>query len=304
MPVLSFVFCVQGDTPHEKRPKLGSNAVEVKGKDKLPKTLDTAPAESAKPDEMKLLNLTEHEKVFDIGKSSKNESKQDSHRLVRTGLQKEGSRVIFGIPKPGKKRKFMEVSKHYVGHGSSKTVDRNDSVKSANFLMPQGSGSRGWRTGSKNDTKEKFVADSKPKTGKPPGLLGGRVVSSKNVSVSGSLSLATDLAGHRAMTKDSSNHSKNASQCESQAGKAPTTASTDGGPMFSSLATSTDTLRTKRTFTSRASKGKLAPASDKLGKGEGEKALNDKPTKSTSDVSEPRRSNRRIQPTSRVCFSD
>lgn len=237
-------------------------------------------AESTKPDDdLELLNLTENEKVFNIGKNT------------RSALQKEESKVIFGVPKPGKKRKFMEVSKHYVAHRSS----RNDLAKDANSSIPQSSELRGWRNSSKNDnTKEKLGADSKPKTkfGKLQGAL-GRVIPPRNPSVS-----------NTKMTKDSSNHLKNASESENQAEKAPST--TDGATqvpiVFSSLPTSTDTIRTKRTLTSRASKGKLALAGDKLRKCE--KALIDKPTKSTSesDVHEPRRSNRRIQPTSRVCY--
>ncbi|XP_061368295.1 uncharacterized protein LOC133311286 isoform X2 [Gastrolobium bilobum] len=290
----------EGDTPQEKRPKLGSHATEVKGKDKMSKGIDAV--ESANPDEMRLLNLTENDKVFNIGKSSKNENKPDAQRVTRTGLQKEGSRVIFGVPKPGKKRKFMEVSKHYVAHGSSKINDRNDSVKLANFLMPQGSGSRGWKNSSKYDTKEKLGADSKPKTfksGKPRSVL-GRGVPPKDISLSNAFSLTNDLTER---IKDSSNHFKNASQSESQADRAPYSATdrvTEGPILFSSLATSADALPTKKTSTSRASKGKLAPAGDKFGKGQVEKALNDNPMNSTSDVAEPRRSNRRIQPTSRL----
>ena len=98
--------------------------------------------ESANPGKLRLLDLTENDRVFNIGKYSKNENKSDAHRMVRTGLQKEGSRVIFGVPKPGKKRKFMEVSKHYVAHENSKIGDRNDSVKLTNFLMPPSSGPR------------------------------------------------------------------------------------------------------------------------------------------------------------------
>ncbi|CAJ1928519.1 unnamed protein product [Sphenostylis stenocarpa] len=256
----------EGDTPHEKRPKLVSHAVEVKGKDKMSKGIDTV--ESAKPDEITSLNLTENDKVFNIGKNSKNENKLDAHRMVRTGLQKE-SKVIFGVPKQGKKRKFMEVSKHYVAHESSKTNDRSDSVKLANFLMPPSSGPRGWKNGS----KEKHGADSKTKT------------------------------SHTERIKESSNHLKNTSQNESKVERAPHTA-TDGatqGPiLFSSLLTSVDALPAKRASSSRASKGKLAPARDKMGKGDAEKAINDNPLKSASDVVEPRRSNRRIQPTSRV----
>ncbi|CAI8589138.1 unnamed protein product [Vicia faba] len=263
----------KGDTPHEKRPKLGSSdAVDVKGKEKMSKNIEAA--ESANPDDLELLNLTENEKVFNIGKNT------------RSALQKEGSKVIFGVPKPGKKRKFMEVSKHYNAHGSR--------VKDANSSMPQGSELRGWRNSSKNDTKEKLGADSKPKTkfGKPQGVL-GRVIPPRNPSVSSTK-----------MTKDSSNHIKNASQSDSQAERAPSTTevATQVPIVFSSLPTSTDTLRTKRTLTSRASKGKLALAGDKLRKGGGEKTSIDKPLKSTSesDVHEPRRSNRRIQPTSRL----
>ncbi|XP_050907061.1 uncharacterized protein LOC127120606 isoform X4 [Lathyrus oleraceus] len=267
----------KGDTPHEKRPKLGSsNAVDVKGKEKMSKNVDVA--ESTNPDDLELLNLTENEKIFNIGKNT------------RSAFQKEESKVTFGVPKPGKKRKFMEVSKHYVAHGSS----RNDSAKDANSSIPQGSELRGWRNSSKSDTKEKLGADSKPKTkfGKPQGAL-GRVIPPRNPS-----------ASNTKLTKDSSNHLKGASQSESQAERAPST--TDGATqvpiVFSSLPTSTDTLRTKRTLTSRANKGKLALAGDKLRKGGGEKASIDKPTKSTSesDVHEPRRSNRRIQPTSRL----
>jgi len=126
----------------------------------MSKSIDTV--ESAKPDQMTLLNLTENDKVFNIGKNSKNQNKLDPHRMARNGLQKEGSKVVFGVPKPGKKRKFMEVSKHYVEHESSKANDISDSVKLSNFLMPPTSGSRGWKNGS----KDKHGADSKAKTSK------------------------------------------------------------------------------------------------------------------------------------------
>ncbi|XP_027912993.1 uncharacterized protein LOC114173009 isoform X1 [Vigna unguiculata] len=258
----------EGDTPQEKRPKLGTHAVEVKGKDKMPKGVDAV--ESAKSDETTLLNLTENDKVFNIGKNSKNQNKQDAQRTMRNGLQKE-SKVIFGLPKPGKKRKFMEVSKHYVAHESSKANDTSDSVKLANFLMPPSSGSRGWKNGS----KEKHGADSKGKTSTTERI------------------------------KEYSSHLKNASQSESKVERAPqSTTTTDGTTqapiLFSSLVSSVDALPPKRASSSRASKGKLAPARDKMGKGDTDKALNDNSIKSASDVVEPRRSNRRIQPTSRL----
>ncbi|XP_019445049.1 PREDICTED: uncharacterized protein LOC109348895 isoform X2 [Lupinus angustifolius] len=292
----------QGDTPNEKRPKLGSPAVEVKGKDKMSTTIDAV--ESANPDERRILNLTENDKVFNIGKSIKNDNKPDTQRLARSGLQKDDSRVVFGVPKPGKKRKFMEVSKHYVAHGSSKTNDGNDSVKLSNFLMPQGSGSRVWKNSSQNDSKEK-PADFKPKpfkSGKPQSAV-GRVIPPKDSS-SNAFSLTTDLTGHTERIKDPSNLFKSAPQNESrQVGRAPYSASdgtTGRSILFSSRTTSTDALPPKRAPTSRANKGKLAPAGGKFGKGDAGKAINNTPNKSTSDVIEPRRSNRRIQPTSRL----
>ncbi|RYR58695.1 hypothetical protein Ahy_A05g024579 isoform B [Arachis hypogaea] len=289
----------EGDTPNEKRLKL-SNPADVNGQDNMSKNIDAT--ESSNSDGLRLLNLTENEKVFNIGNSSKNENKLDTHRTARTGLQKEGSKVIFGVPKPGKKRKFMEVSKHYVAQ-ESKISDKNDSVKLANFLMPpQSSGPRGWKNSSKNDTRERLGADSKPKTsrsGRPHSAFGRAIPPKDNPSSASSLS--SDLPGHTERIKDST-HFKNASQGENQLEKAPytTDGATQGPILFSSLATSTDAVPAKKTSTSRASKGKLAPAGGKLGKGETEKPSND-PIKSTSDaIEQPRRSNRRIQPTSRL----
>lgn len=116
--------------------------------------------------------------------------------------------------------------------------------------------------------------------------------------------LSNDLTGHTERIKDSSNQFKNASQSESKVERAPHSASdgATGSILFSTLATSVDAHPTKRASSSRASKGKLAPARVKSGKVEMEKALNDNPMKSASDMVEPRRSNRRIQPTSRVSF--
>lgn len=302
MPALSCMFGMQGDTPHEKRVKLGSPAVEVKGKDRILK--GTTAVESANPGELRLLDLTENEKVFNIGKNSKNENKSDAHRMVRTGLPKEGSRGIFGIPKPGKKRKFMEVSKHYVADGTSKINDGNDSVKLSNFLIPQGTGgSRGLKNTSKNDTKEKHGAGSRPafKSGKQQSVS-GRVIPPKENTLS--TSRTNDMTNRAERIKDSSSNFKNVSQSENQVERASYSGNIGAGVgpiLYSSLESLTDSHPTKKTSTSRASKGKLAPAGGgRLAKIDEEKAFNGNPVKSTSDIAEPRRSNRRIQPTSRV----
>lgn len=293
---------MQGDTPHEKRPKLGSHAQElVKGKGKISKS--TGAVESTNPIESRLLKLSEDDKVFNVGKNNKNEMKPDAHRLARSGLQKEGPRVIFGVPKPGKKRKFMEVSKHYVADGKSRNDDGNDSVKPANSTIPQASGSRGWKTSSIKDTKEKPGADFKPtsKSGKLQSVL-GRGIPSKQKPLSNSHT--NDLTGRTERIKDSSSHFNNASQSENQVERASSHSETTGAKptLYSSLASSTDSHPTKKPLTSRVSKGKLAPAGGRSGRVEVEKkAVNGNSAKSTSEeVPEPRRSNRKIQPTSRV----
>ncbi|XP_012573634.1 protein SWOLLEN 1-like isoform X3 [Cicer arietinum] len=292
----------EGDTPHEKRPKLGSHAQElVKGKGKISKS--TGAVESTNPIESRLLKLSEDDKVFNVGKNNKNEMKPDAHRLARSGLQKEGPRVIFGVPKPGKKRKFMEVSKHYVADGKSRNDDGNDSVKPANSTIPQASGSRGWKTSSIKDTKEKPGADFKPtsKSGKLQSVL-GRGIPSKQKPLSNSHT--NDLTGRTERIKDSSSHFNNASQSENQVERASSHSETTGAKptLYSSLASSTDSHPTKKPLTSRVSKGKLAPAGGRSGRVEVEKkAVNGNSAKSTSEeVPEPRRSNRKIQPTSRL----
>ena len=289
---------MQGDTPREKRPKLGGPTIEAKGKGKMLTSMDAV--EPVNHGKLRSLNLTENEKAFNIGKTSKNENKPNTQRMARTGLQKEGSKVIFGVPKPGKKRKFMEVSKHYVADRNNKINDGNDSVKLANFLMPQVAGSRGW----KNDAKEKRGANPKLKTSKHEKKQSafGRSIPPLGTSSSAALSQLNDPTDHTERIKDVS-HFKSASDDGTQLETA-SFSSVDGaaeGPiLFSSLPTSVDAPSSKKTSTSRASKGKLAPAGGKLGQIEEEKALNGDSVKSTSEVIEPRRSNRKIQPTSRV----
>ncbi|XP_028762584.1 uncharacterized protein LOC114720990 isoform X2 [Neltuma alba] len=291
----------EGDTPLEKRLKLGGPTIEAKGKDKMLKKLDTV--EPVNHDELRLLNLTDNEKVFNTGKTSKTENKPDTQRMARTGLQKEGSRVIFGVPKPGKKRKFMEVSKHYVADRSNK-INGNDSVKLANFLMPQVPGSRGLKSSSKNDAKEKRGANPKLKTSKPEkshNVLDRSVPLQDNI-LANTFSQSDNLTDHTERIKDGS-HIQNASDngTRSETASHPLVDGAAEGPiLFSSLPTSVDAPSFKKTSTSRASKGKLALAGGKLGQTEEEKALDSDSVKSTSEVNEPRRSNRRIQPTSRL----
>lgn len=254
--------------------------------------------ESEKPDDTRLLDLTAGEKIFNIGKSTRDESKPGSLRMKRSGLKKEGSRVIFGVPKPGKKRKFMEVSKHYVADRSSRTHGTSDSTKFTKYSIPRGS-----EPGAKNKTepKEKRNVISKPKvlkSGKPPS------VSSRTIPQKDSLSSTVGSEPDDAVTADVSKFKDSASGAENISGVQNLelrSSSSDGaaeGPVLYSCAALSSDAPPQKASTSNAksvsiSKGKLAPFSGKLAKVEEE-------MKTVPEVVEPRRSNRKIQPTSRV----
>ncbi|XP_057786980.1 uncharacterized protein LOC131004346 isoform X4 [Salvia miltiorrhiza] len=274
----------KGDTPAEKRPKLGSTTIEAKGKAKLAKNIDFT---EVRGNEEPKLPLSANEKVFSIG-STKEENKLNMARTMRSGLEKEGSRVVFGVPKPGKKRKFMEVSKHYVSDRISKTNVPNDSVKLSKFLIPQGSGSRGF----KSTSKDKQVADSKTrplKSGKPPSIP-SRTLERRDDSASTRSNARTASSDH--IAKESTSNDENES---SEQNIAEVEEAAQGAMVFTSQAPSQEIRKkaVRSTKSERLNQGKLAPASRKSAKEEATEKL-------ISEVSEPRRSNRRIQPTSRL----
>lgn len=301
----------EGDTPHEKRSRLGSPTVAAKGKDKISK--GDGIVEYGNPDEPTLLDLAANEKHFNIGKSSRDDNKPDALRMIRTGLQKEGSRVVFGVPKPGKKRKFMDVSKHYVVDQGNKVTEANDSVKFAKYLMPQsqGSVSRGWKNALRNEPKEKRPAVSRPKvlkSGKPP-TVSGRTILQKDNSASSAVSASEDGADidHTAKIKDFVRHAENKSgkHDSMEFRSLSTSEGTADTPIVFSSTPSSSGAPSKRGSVSnsrgeRLTKGKLAPAGGKLNKIEEDKVFNGNSAKTSSEVAEPRRSNRRIQPTSRL----
>ncbi|XP_020534267.1 uncharacterized protein LOC105632277 isoform X2 [Jatropha curcas] len=299
-----------GETPQEKRQRVRSPAVEAKGKDKASKSMDVM--ESDKSDDPTLLDLSVDGKLFNVGKSTKDDNRPNVLRMTRTGLQKEGSRVIFGVPKPGKKRKFMEVSKHYVADGSSQMNEANESVKFTKYLMPQGGGPRGWKSTAKTESTDKRAALSKPKvlkSGKPQNVSSRTILQKDNLSTS-AVSAPDDSAStdHSTKTKDSVNRVENTLEKQNPMGF-QSFSSSDGaaeGPiLFSALPLPSDTVSSKKMSNLNAkaeliSKGKLASAGGRLNKIEEGKTWNGNSAKSTSDPVEPRRSNRRIQPTSRL----
>ncbi|KAL8103186.1 uncharacterized protein LOC141678393 isoform X2 [Apium graveolens] len=173
----------QGDTPKEKRVKLGYPAIEAAKEDEV--TRDTDLVKSKELEEPGPLPLLANETEYNIGNNT-GDVKLDAPRVARTGLQKEGSRVVFGVPKPGKKRKFMDVSKHLDSDQSSKNKKASDSIKTARYL-PQGPGGRSWNNNTHVNIKEKQAAEEKSKVFKSVKTqsVSGRVLPQKvNSSVS------------------------------------------------------------------------------------------------------------------------
>lgn len=257
---------LQGDTPHQKRQKFGTSVVDGKEKDKPSNSVNLV--ESGRNQESRI-PLSAQGSLFNVGKSSRNENKLDTGRTIKSRLQKERSGVVFGVPKPGKKQKFMDVSSQYVADVSHKNSAPNDSVKLDSQIMPQAQGSRGSKNNSKSDVKEKPAVEIKPKalkSRKPP------------------------VPSVRSLAQKEKKPSKTAS---------PDSVSVDENLYQNQIdfGSSSNTEDAKETSTSkgisqRLNKGKIARVDRNATKVEAKE-------KSTSEA-EIRRSNRRIQPTSRV----
>ncbi|KAI4338465.1 hypothetical protein MLD38_023523 [Melastoma candidum] len=280
---------IEGDTPQGKRAKLGSPGPVPREKDKESKETQHV-VNKEKPLHEESLKLTSDEKVFNMGKKGV-DGKKDPVR-TRTGLRKESSRVVIGVPKPGKKRKFMEVSKHLVGNQTKKTDELKDSTKLASYLIPQGGGPRGWKPFSRSDSKDKGVADSKAKvlrSGRSQNTSGRTLPPKNNLAAANSSGVPTqDVTDHDGFKRHNTSELKPLSESQDAAseGHADLVRSSDTGSFKTSA-----TGRAARVTKGRVPSGKVAKAED---------ALNNDPSKSTADGAEPRRSIRRIQPTSRL----
>ncbi|GER25687.1 agenet domain-containing family protein [Striga asiatica] len=288
----------QRDSPAEKRPKLvGSSSIEAKGKTKVSESIGFAEVQR---NEVPKLPLSANEKFFSIGSTKSEENKPNMVRTKRPGVEKQqGSRVVFGVPKPGKKRKFMEVSKHYnTSDRVTKTTVPEDSVKLSQYLGPLGSGSRGHKHNSKHDFKDKIAAESRPRSirsGKPPSVP-SRTFMRKDDSTSSRPNVRN--AGRSDNGKDSlsSNDNESVEQNTGEHGSS----SKDGGTSGSSMVFSSKA----RTQDNRKKTARRNPISERLNQRRpaavSGRSDNSENVNSIPEVSEPRRSNRRIQPTSRV----
>ncbi|CAN4127642.1 unnamed protein product [Withania somnifera] len=280
-------FLSQGDTPKEKRVKLGNRASEDAGNDGLSEKMDPLVPVTNEP--ATLLPLSVNEKTFNIG-STKDDNKPNTHRTMRSGLQKEGSKV-FGVPKPGKKRKFMEVSKHFVSDRATKSNAAHGSAKFTKYLMPQATGSGGWKTNSRTDLKEKQVIEARrklPKPSKPPSSA--RTLKDNSITSTGDSSRADHMVG------DAIEYDKHEAQQLNVANFLSNVEEGTEGPMkFRSEAPPTNIPKKASTSSNRGEgvKKKIPVSNLKSSKVE----VKDK---MIPEVNEPRRSNRRIQPTSRL----
>ncbi|CAL1401550.1 unnamed protein product [Linum trigynum] len=285
-----------GDTPQEKRPRIWSPAVESKDMDKVPENANIN-KESAKLAEPTLLDLASEQKIFNMGKST-----GDASRMARTGLQAKGSKVLFGVPKPGKKRKFMEVSKHYVG--GSRGGKMADETNDPSSKFPR------WRGGttSRTDTAEKRSVMPKPRVPKLPGKTSSHP-QAQGSATSGYATVAA-FTDPNAKTKNSTASREGSSGAVKQSSidfrAFSSSEETPRAPVVFSSIRQPGPVATKKPSTvnargERGSKGKFGIGVGKLGKVEERKALASASLgDETSGAEAPRRSNRRIQPTSRL----
>uniref|UniRef100_A0A804LN72 Agenet domain-containing protein n=1 Tax=Zea mays TaxID=4577 RepID=A0A804LN72_MAIZE len=300
----------KGDSPPEKRQRIdllqtgGNLSVlgEVGGSSK-----DNNINNAKNPEELKPLSLSQGEIVFNIGKSVV-ENKSDSLAFRRPGLQKEGSKVVYGVPKHGKKKKFMEVSKHYDAGQSDKISEGNSSNRFVKHLMPQLPRPR--ENASKVDPiRGRRVGETRSRLPKPTKShnVGASSVPGKDslpmqmhVPNSGVSERSSSFAGSSTST---SNNEKPTSENNNPVLGVGLRTEVSSGPELQTAST-VPSSKPNVSTTNRA-KRKYVPTVSNTNRGilkTSEKSSSDsaEPRRTTSDSAEPRRSNRRIQPTSRL----
>eukprot|EP00252_Welwitschia_mirabilis_P026609 TRINITY_DN877_c0_g2_i8.p1 TRINITY_DN877_c0_g2~~TRINITY_DN877_c0_g2_i8.p1 ORF type:complete len:2300 (+),score=608.25 TRINITY_DN877_c0_g2_i8:478-7377(+) len=103
----------EGGLPTEKRRKVDSlETIAATGRGR-PQRIPNV-EEAKKMQELNSVMTSCNDRNLMSSKSSAHDHVAGSVKVSNIGLLKEGSKVVFGVPKPTKKRKFMDVSKHYV----------------------------------------------------------------------------------------------------------------------------------------------------------------------------------------------
>ncbi|XP_020685789.1 uncharacterized protein LOC110101992 isoform X1 [Dendrobium catenatum] len=296
----------EGDTPQEKRQRLGGletmnqSEADAAGMGKLSKNMLIDA--SRKPDSRSLI-LSAKERTFSIGKDSREVVTSNAFKAKRTGLQKEGSRVVFGVPRPGKKRKFMEVSKHYVADKCEKAREGSDPIKFTKYLMPQAS--QKFKNTSKVDTKGKKPGDSKSRVGVKADNSQCIQATSHAEKTDGLLTTSNDAPRHENLENAISSFSSNSNSLDKtntfKFGSSLHQAEIPAAESASSVLSAPTALSSKKKNILGSESDlavKAKPILNRTSKGD-DKGLGNH-GKAIRGAVEPRRSNRRIQPTSRL----
>ncbi|URE05726.1 CCT motif [Musa troglodytarum] len=289
----------EGDTPNEKRQKLGqvdaNNKSEIAEGEMGTMSTNVHTDGSRKLEESRQLGTLGKDVIISFGNDVGGANNTDALKVRRAGLQKIGSKkMVFGVPKPGKKRKFMEVSKHYTKDKTEKATEKTDSVKSVNSLLPQASQS--WRNISKVDVKGKRATNLSTR--------GQKSLKSQNVQIRSTVdkeklpvTTASVLNGEKSSLRTTFSNEEKKMSMEigsfSQLGRVDMPVVGSSVPCIPSFKMNSSSVEAEV-----GEKGNVLSVVDKSNSSESEAYEN--PGKRSADVIEPRRSNRRIQPTSRL----
>ncbi|XP_044972240.1 uncharacterized protein LOC123439612 isoform X1 [Hordeum vulgare subsp. vulgare] len=248
-----------------------------------------------KPDEPRPLALSDRDVLFNIGKGA-----TEIKTTRRPGLQKEGTKV-FGVPKPGKKKKFMDVSKHYVGDQADKISEGSAASRFAKHPVPQVPRPR--ESTLKLDQRAKRASDMRSR-----GLKSAKSQTTSTNSVPGEGPSSTAVPSSSALESTFAFAASTASSSnpvnitvENNNSTHATDLRTEDASIPESRLPATPTIPAikKNPSAANRAKRKFVPSADS---NVNRRVLKtpDVSAKTSSDSAEPRRSNRRIQPTSRL----
>ncbi|CAN6311918.1 unnamed protein product [Urochloa humidicola] len=298
----------KGDSPLEKRQRTDLHQADgnlsIVGEAGGP-SQDKNTNNAKKPEELKPLALSQRDMVFNVGKSVV-ENKSDAVAIKRPGLQKEGSKVVYGVPKHGKKKKFMEVSKHYDAGQCDKVSEGNAASRPAKHSMPQLPRPRE-NTSKVDHNRGRRVGEMRSRLPKP---TKSQNVAANSVPDNDSLPMSVPNSGVSERTFGFAGRTTSTSNIEKPTVEKNNSAlgmglRTEVPPVSEMQAASTVPTSKQNVSTNNRAKRKYVPTvgnvnrsilrtSEKISSDSGE------PQRTSSDSAEPRRSNRRIQPTSRL----
>jgi hypothetical protein len=297
----------QGDSPLEKRRRtdtLQAGSDKPFGGETGGLSKDKITNNSKKPEEPRPLALSQRDMSFNIGKSVI-ENKTEAVAFKRPGLQKEGSKVVYGVPKHGKKKKFMEVSKHYVAGQSDKISYASSRVASSRVVKHTGPPlPRPRDNTSKTDQRGRRVG--KIRSRGPPKPSKPQSIAANTISDKDSLPMPAPNSGvfernfaFMGSTTSTSNTEKSTTE-KNKAALGPVPRTEDLSVSGMKAASTAPTSKQDVPTTSRTKRRHVPSVDNRSIHKTSERPDSAEPKRTSSDSAEPRRSNRQIQPTSRV----